>query len=144
MLIRLGYDIEFETTADVPLVALLNVHTSREKDLRELDEVHTDPGANLERFLDRFRNRDCRFVAKPGLTRLFGSTLVEDSGQPDPQARRARDRSRTAAGRRVAVSDERQELRGRSAFECRGRGVWRDAQRVGAGAGDLRLGAEQG
>ncbi len=91
MLIRLGYDIQLETTADVPIVALLNVHPSREKDLREPDELHTDPPVNLEYFLDRFGNRACRFVAKAGLLRLYNSTLIGDCGQPDPQNAHARE-----------------------------------------------------
>jgi transglutaminase-like putative cysteine protease len=91
MLIRLGYEIQFETTADVPVVTLLHVHPSREKDLREPDELHTHPCANTEHFIDRFGNHASRFVAKPGRTRLYNSMLVEDSGQPDPQAPEARE-----------------------------------------------------
>jgi transglutaminase-like putative cysteine protease len=91
MLIRLGYDMQFETTAEVPMVTLLNVHPSREKDLREPDELRTDPAVHIENFLDRFGNRGARFVAPPGRIRLHNSTLIEDSGQPDPQAPNARD-----------------------------------------------------
>jgi len=91
MLIRLGYDMQFETTADVPMVTLLKVHPSREKDLREPDELCTDPVVNIENFLDRFGNRGARFVAPQGRIRLHNSTLIKDSGQPDPQALDARD-----------------------------------------------------
>jgi transglutaminase-like putative cysteine protease len=91
MLIRLGYDIQFETSAAVPIVTLLKIHPSREKDLRESDELRTDPPVKVENFCDRFGNRGCRFVAPPGRIRLFNSTLVEDSGQPDPQALDARE-----------------------------------------------------
>jgi transglutaminase-like putative cysteine protease len=90
MLIRLGYDMQFETTADVPMVTLLKVHPSREKDLREPDELRTDPAVKIEDFLDRFGNRGARFVAPRGRIRLHDSTLIEDSGQPDPQAFDAR------------------------------------------------------
>src|ERR1017187_10087205 len=91
MLIRLGYDMQFETTAYVPMVTLLNIHPSREKDLREPDQLRTDPVVSLESFLDRFGNRGTRFVAPPGRIRLHNSTLIEDSGQHDPQAPDARD-----------------------------------------------------
>jgi transglutaminase-like putative cysteine protease len=91
MLIRLGYDMQFETTADVPMVTLLKVHPSREKDLREPDELRTSPVVPIENFLDRFGNRGTRFVAPPGRIRLRNSTLIEDSGEPDPQAPEARD-----------------------------------------------------
>jgi transglutaminase-like putative cysteine protease len=90
MLIRLGYDMQFETTADVPIVTLLKVHPSREKDLREPDELRTDPAVEIEDFLDRFGNRGARLVAPRGRIRLHNSTLIEDSGQPDPQAFDAR------------------------------------------------------
>ena len=31
MMIRLGYDIQFETVGEVPIVTLLNVHPSRKR-----------------------------------------------------------------------------------------------------------------
>ena len=85
MLIRLGYDITFDVPAEVPVVALLNVHPSRERDLREPDRLHVDPDASIEEYVDGFGNRCCRFVAKQGTLRLRSSTLIEDSGQPDEE-----------------------------------------------------------
>jgi transglutaminase-like putative cysteine protease len=84
MLIRLGYDIQFETAADVPIVAVLNVHPSRMHDLREPDEVIVEPAVPLDHFVDTFGNRSCRLLAPQGKIRLHGSTLIEDSGEPDP------------------------------------------------------------
>jgi hypothetical protein len=40
MILRLGYDIQFEIPASVTMVALLSVHPSRLADLRAPDEVH--------------------------------------------------------------------------------------------------------
>jgi transglutaminase-like putative cysteine protease len=91
MLIRLGYDLEFDTSADVPIVTLLNVHPSRKKDLRELDELRTYPGVNIENYEDSFGNHACRLVAPPGKIRFYNSTLVEDSGEPDAQGLNARE-----------------------------------------------------
>lgn len=85
MLIRLGYDIEFQIPMRVPVVALLNVHPSREKDLREPDELRVEPDVPIEKYIDSFGNRCCRFVAPVGSVRLTNSTLIEDSGEPDPQ-----------------------------------------------------------
>ena len=45
MLIRLGYDIQFETIGEVPIVTLLEVHPSRKADLREPDEMRSRAGA---------------------------------------------------------------------------------------------------
>ena len=83
MLIRLGYDIQFETVGEVPIVTLLNVHPSREKDLREPDELQTDPLVKVENYEDSFGNHACRLVAPPGKIRFQNSTLIEDSGKPD-------------------------------------------------------------
>jgi transglutaminase-like putative cysteine protease len=83
MLIRLGYDIQFETVGEVPIVTLLNVHPSRERDLREADELSTDPLVNVESYEDTFGNHACRLLAPPGKIRFQNSTLIEDSGLPD-------------------------------------------------------------
>jgi transglutaminase-like putative cysteine protease len=85
MMIRLGYDIEFETIERVPMVTLLNVHPSRIKDLREPDELNTDPVVKIEKFEDSFGNYSCRLLAPPGKLRLHNSTLIEDSGKPDAE-----------------------------------------------------------
>ncbi len=85
MLIRLGYDIQFETPADIPFITLLNVHPSRRKDLREADEVKTDPILKLENYEDTFGNQSCRLVVPAGKVRFYNSTLIEDSGEPDAQ-----------------------------------------------------------
>ncbi len=83
MLIRLGYDIRFDIPITVPVVALLNVHPSREGDLLEPDQLHVEPNVNIDRYLDSFGNRCTRLVAAPGTLRFHNSTLIEDSGQPD-------------------------------------------------------------
>src|SRR6202790_5840818 len=83
MLIRLGYDIQFDTVGEVPIVTLLNVHPSRKKDLREPDELHTDPLVKVENYEDSFGNHSCRLLAPQGKIRFQNSTLIEDSGKPD-------------------------------------------------------------
>jgi transglutaminase-like putative cysteine protease len=90
MLIRLGYDIQFYATGNVPIVTLLNVHPSRTKDLIEPDEFKVDPAVNIEKFEDSFGNVSRRLVAPPGPIRFYNSTLIEDSGELDaanPDAR---------------------------------------------------------
>ena len=90
MLIRLGYDIQLEFTAEVAVITLLHVHPSREKDLREPDQMRAEPFISLEDFTDQFGNHACRFLAKPGLLRLHNSFLIEDSGQLDAESPDAR------------------------------------------------------
>jgi transglutaminase-like putative cysteine protease len=91
MLIRLGYDIQFETVGEVPIVTLLLVHPSRKNDLRQPDALQVDPGVKVENYLDSFGNRACRVIAPGGSVRFHNSTLIEDSGLPDPQVLEARE-----------------------------------------------------
>jgi transglutaminase-like putative cysteine protease len=83
MLIRLGYDIQFQIPASVAMVALLSVHPSRAGDLLEPDELKTEPKLKVTHYIDSFGNRCSRFLAPPGLLRLSGSTLIRDSDEPD-------------------------------------------------------------
>jgi transglutaminase-like putative cysteine protease len=83
MLIRLGYDIQFEIPAPVAMVAVLHVHPSRVEDLREPDELIIEPAAKAASYIDSYGNRCTRFQAAPGLLRLSCNTLIEDSGEPD-------------------------------------------------------------
>jgi transglutaminase-like putative cysteine protease len=91
MLIRLGYDIRFDTPCPVPFVVLLSVHPSREADLQESDELHIEPNVEIAKYTDSFGNRCCRFLAPAGGVQLHNSTLIEDSGEPDPQDFSARE-----------------------------------------------------
>jgi transglutaminase-like putative cysteine protease len=83
MLIRLGYDIELQISQPMTVVAVLNVHPSRTADLREPDEIEISPEAPTEKYLDSFGNICTRILAPQGPFRLSGSTLIEDSGEPD-------------------------------------------------------------
>jgi transglutaminase-like putative cysteine protease len=67
------------------VVAVLNVHPSRAADLREPDEVQISPlGTPSEQYIDSFGNVCTRIMAPQGPLRLSNSTLIEDSGLPDP------------------------------------------------------------
>lgn len=83
MLIRLGYDIAFDTPLDVPIVTMLKVHPSRVPDLLEPDVLIVEPSTSVEVYGDSFGNHCCRFVAKAGEVRLSSSALIRDSGEPD-------------------------------------------------------------
>ncbi len=84
MLIQIGYDIRFQTAAPVPMIALLNVHPSRRADLREPDVLCAQPRVAIDEYKDTFGNTCTRFVAPGGEFRLHSSSLIEDSGEPDP------------------------------------------------------------
>jgi transglutaminase-like putative cysteine protease len=84
MKIRLGYDIAFETPREVAVVALLHVHPTRVPDLLEPDVLHTNDGVVRDEYVDSFGNRCTRLVVPAGELELRASTLIEDSGLPDP------------------------------------------------------------
>jgi len=84
MLIRVGYDIQFDIPAPVAMVALLNVHPSRVHYLLEPDELRVEPNIHVTSYIDSFDNHCVRFVAPPGRLRLTNSTLIRDSGAADP------------------------------------------------------------
>ena len=91
MRIRLGYDIRFDIPAPVPMMALLKVHPSRFEDLREPDWLTVEPAVDVEEYRDIFGNRASRFIAPAGTVRLLNSSVIEDSGQPDPVCPDARE-----------------------------------------------------
>jgi len=91
MLIRLGYDIQFELPREASFIGMVNVHPSRVQDLHEPDELSIEPSVPVRRYLDLFGNRCTRFVAPKGPLRLRNSTLIEDSGEPDPVRHSARE-----------------------------------------------------
>ena len=84
MLIRLGYDIEFNIPQPVAVVALLNVHPSRAPDLLEPDELNIEPLVKTETYFDRYANRCTRLLAPEGKLRIWSSTLIKDSAEKDP------------------------------------------------------------
>jgi len=84
MRIQLGYTIELDVSEPMAVVAVLNVHPSRVKDLLAPDEVQILPHVQSESYFDSFGNRCVRFLAPKGIVKLSNSTLIEDSGDPDP------------------------------------------------------------
>ena len=90
MLIRLGFDIQFDIPSPVAMIALFHVHRTRAADLREPDEPRINPAVDVDEYEDSFGNVCSRFVAPAGKLQLHHSTLIEDSGEPDavcPQMR---------------------------------------------------------
>lgn len=83
LLIRLGFDIQFELPVPVAMIALFHVHPTRRADLREPDEPQIIPPVPIEEYEDSFGNICTRFTAPAGMLQLYHSTLVEDSGAPD-------------------------------------------------------------
>jgi len=83
MLIKIGFDIEFELVGSTPIILMLYVHPSRQKDLRTDEKIRLEPDLPLSEFTDLFGNRCARIHAPAGNLRLTLDATIEDSGQPD-------------------------------------------------------------
>ena len=86
MLIRAGYSIRFETQNATPMLALLSVHPSRNKDLQTPQRVASDPELPLYNYEDAFGNICTRLTIPPGGATLSADFVIADSGEPDAQA----------------------------------------------------------
>ena len=90
MLIRIGYDIElaFKTpSAPTALIYMLQVHPSREHDLRGGEHITISPPLRTDHYLDVFGNHCARVHVGAGVqaVRLRNDALIHDSGLPDVQ-----------------------------------------------------------
>ncbi len=90
MEIRVGYELIYNCFQPTPMLLMLNIHSSRQRDLTAPDEMRTDPFVPYAGYYDGFGNWCTRLVAPAGQIKLTTDTVVNDSGLPDrfaPQAR---------------------------------------------------------
>ncbi len=99
MLIRLGYELVFQIPARTPMVLMLYTHPSQAGSLRTGDWIRIEPDAPVEVFTDPFGNFCGRLVAAAGKLRLWNTTLIANSGLPDPVCP-----ARPAAVRRIVAT----------------------------------------
>src|SRR5437868_5621629 len=85
MIIKIGFDIQFEIPAPTPMILMLYVHPSRQADLRAPEKIVAEPDIPLTDFTDLYGNRCARVLAPSGEIRFSLETFIEDSGQPDEQ-----------------------------------------------------------
>ena len=86
MRIRAGYEIAYDLPAPTPMLLCLSVHPSRRDDLETPDWVRTDPGMEVNQYLDGFGNICSRVLAPAGRLVLSADFIVRDSGQVDDYA----------------------------------------------------------
>ncbi|MEY2483179.1 MAG: hypothetical protein QOK24_1707 [Verrucomicrobiota bacterium] len=85
MIIKIGFDIQFELPHPTPMILMLYVHPSRQADLRTEEKIVVEPNIPLTDFTDLYGNRCARIVAPAGNIRFSLEALIEDSGEPDEQ-----------------------------------------------------------
>ena len=81
--IRVGSELTFEFPQPTPLIATLNVHSSRISDLERPDYLITFPSVPVEGYRDTFGNWCNRLLAPAGTFSLRTETIVRVSGQWD-------------------------------------------------------------
>jgi transglutaminase-like putative cysteine protease len=86
LLIRVGYEIAFEFAQPTAVLMLLYVHPSRAWSIRKPERLEVQPSVPISEFLDSFGNRCGRVFAPAGRMVIRNDAIVEDSGEPDPQA----------------------------------------------------------
>ena len=84
MLIRCGYDIAYECTADTPMLAMLHVRPERRGNLTTPERFAVLPYVPYRHYTDGFGNMCTRLVLPPGTTHLTCDFTIWDSGYPDP------------------------------------------------------------
>jgi hypothetical protein len=84
MRIHLGCELCFEFPQTTPMIAILNVHSSRVSQLEHPDYLITNPSVPIEGYRDSFGNWCSRLVAPGGHFRLGTDAIVGDSGLSDP------------------------------------------------------------
>jgi len=85
MIIKIGFDIQFQLPAPTPMILMLYVHPSRQADLRTDECLVVEPEVPFTDFSDLYGNRCARLVAPAGNIRFSLEALIEDSGKPDEQ-----------------------------------------------------------
>jgi transglutaminase-like putative cysteine protease len=90
ILIRVGYDIVFDSVASTPMVTMLHIHPSRQHAIVRGETLHVDPAVRVDEYVDGFGNRCGRLVSPRGRLRFWNDAVVLHSGEPDRQAPGAR------------------------------------------------------
>jgi hypothetical protein len=84
--IETGYDIAFNCAQNVPMLLMLSVHPSRQRDLLTEHRISFSPDIRSRDYLDAFGNVCTRLIAPPGLLQVRNRFVLADSGKPDDVA----------------------------------------------------------
>jgi transglutaminase-like putative cysteine protease len=103
MLIRAGYEISFTADVETPMIAMLNLHPSRVRDLRTAHHIVADHATPRIDYADGFGNICTRLIVPAGGLTLSCDFVVADSGEPDRQMYEAEQHSPDALPADVLV-----------------------------------------
>ena len=94
MEIKVGFEISYTAVQPTPMVIMLSIHPSRQKDIIGTETIVAEPNVPIGFYRDSFGNICGRLVAPSGGVTLRGNARVRDSGLPDAVAQ-ARSRFRS-------------------------------------------------
>lgn len=83
MKIRAGFHIAYECQNETPMLLVLKIHPSRERDLCSEQTLEFDRIISQRDYLDAFGNACTRIVAPSGTTTISARFEVSDSGVPE-------------------------------------------------------------
>jgi transglutaminase-like putative cysteine protease len=89
VLIKVGYEIAFDSPQPAPMVLMLYLHPTRELTTRQPDRLEVIPRLPVIEYYDLYGNRCGRIVAPAGRVVFRNEALVEDCGLPDLQVPQA-------------------------------------------------------
>ena len=83
MQLRIGYELIYSFPKPTPIILVVNVHESRDRDLIVPDLLTVEPSIPITAYRDAFGNKCKRVLAPAGRLRLAANGIIRDSGQPD-------------------------------------------------------------
>jgi transglutaminase-like putative cysteine protease len=86
MRIEAGYNLTFSCKGNVPMLLMLSVHPSRDRDLLSKHQIVFSPAVTSRDYLDAFGNVCTRLIAPSGLLEISNRFVIADSGRPDERA----------------------------------------------------------
>lgn len=85
MLIRVGFEIDFQFPEPTALIVMLSLHPLRTPTVREYENLQVEPMVPISHYYDLNGNRCGRAVVPAGHVRFRNNAVVEDCGLPDLQ-----------------------------------------------------------
>jgi transglutaminase-like putative cysteine protease len=85
MLIRVGFEVAFNSPAPTAMLLTLYLHPSRAPTLRKSECLKVEPQVGSSEYIDSFGNRCGRVFVPAGRVVFSNDAIVEDSGLPDLQ-----------------------------------------------------------
>lgn len=84
MKLSIGYELIYDFPQPTPAILMLNVHYSRVSDLLSPDHVIVSPSVPITGYRDGFGNWCSRLLAPSGEMRITSTSIINDTGAPDP------------------------------------------------------------